>query len=237
MGCMAPDGSRMGRVGLRDRVRGGAKGPHRAGRRAPASLRPMRQDPSARVGPPPLTIGRRAVLRRGRKSLPRRRTPHACGWCHRRAGCLRNFNKGHNERNVGMTRRRFGVHAAAAAGQGGVARRGAPQPPRRHARGWIVERPAPRRLRYGRGKVNACLSGRSPRAAAWCRHTVTAKASTPQVGMAQGARLTCGLLASREARIAIQMPPHTGFASCSVAVCRWWCRGPTPPRPSCRSAR
>lgn len=107
MGCTAPDGSRMGRVGLRDRVRGGAKGPHRAGRRAPASLRPMRQDPSARVGPPPLTVGRRAALHRERKSLPHCRTPHACGWCHRRAGCLRNFNKGHNERNVGMTRRRL----------------------------------------------------------------------------------------------------------------------------------
>ena len=120
MGCTAPDGPRMGRVGLRDRVRGGAKGPHRAGRRAPASLRPMRQDPSARVGPPPLTVGRRAALHRGRKGLPRCRTPHACGWCHRRAGCLRNFNKGHTTSGTfGMTRRRFGVHAAAAAGQGG----------------------------------------------------------------------------------------------------------------------
>lgn len=107
MGCTAPDGSRTGCVGLRDRVRGGAKGPHRAGRRAPASLRPMRQDPSARVGPPPLTVGRRAALHRERKSLPRCRTPHACGWCHRRAGCLRSFNKGHNEWNVGMTRRRL----------------------------------------------------------------------------------------------------------------------------------
>lgn len=155
MGCTAPDGPRMGRVGLRDRVRGGAKGPHRAGRRAPASLRPMRQDPSARVGPPPLTVGRRAALHRGRKGLPRCRTPHACGWCHRRAGCLRNFNKGHNERNVGMTRRRLACTPQRRLV--GAARRGcAFQPPRRHAREWIVERPAPRRLRYGRGKVNAC---------------------------------------------------------------------------------
>lgn len=95
-------------------------------------------------------------MHRGRKGLPRRRTPHACGWCHRRAGCLRNFNKGHTTSGTfGMTRRRLACTPQRRLV--GAARRGcAFQPPRRRAREWIVERPAPRRLRYGRGKVNAC---------------------------------------------------------------------------------
>lgn len=194
MGCTAPDGSRMGRVGLRDRVRGGAKGPHRAGRRAPASLRPMRQDPSARVGPPPLTIGRRAALHRGRKSLPRCRTParmRVVPPAGRMPPELQ--QRSHNERNVRHDPPAFW---RARRGGGWWGWRGEVRPSRHggmHANG---SSSALRHAACGTvaGKSTHAL-GRSPRAAAWCRHTVTAKAATPQVGMAQGARLTCGLLA------------------------------------------
>lgn len=185
----------MGRVGLRDRVRGGAKGPHRAGRRAPASLRPVRHNPVAHAGPPPLTIGRRAALHRGRKNLPRR-------WCPARmrvAPPAGRMPPELQQRSQRAERRHdpsaLGVHAAAAAGGGGAERVRLPA-----ATAACTRSDSSSALRHAAcgtvaGDVNACLSGRSPRAAAWSRHTVTAKASTPQVGMARGARLTCGLLA------------------------------------------
>lgn len=83
----------------------------------------------------------------------------------------------------------LGVHAAAAAGGGGAERVRLPAATATCTRFESVS--ALRHAACGTvaGDVNACPSGRSPRAAAWGRHTVTAKASTPQVGMAQGAHV------------------------------------------------
>ena len=175
-------------------------------------------------------------MHRGRRSLPRCRTPARM----RVVPPAGRMPPELQQRSQRAERRHdpsaLGVHAAAAAGGGGAERVRLPAATATCTR---MDRRAPC------ATPPAVRSRESQRMPEWQKPAGGRMVPPYRYGEGvhaagrhgAGRSCTCGLLASREALIAIRMPLHTGFASCSVAVCRWWCRGPTPPRPSCRSAR